>query len=148
MRVKDSVVTQLRDLQAWSQTGAVGGAVSLFDYVGFIATLDSIFGFAELFSPELVVHQGRRFLASGFSVVTYDAWAQRGSSPQEIQRAMNHVHVSTLLQNQEISDDAANEVARVIASIWSRTLSSEGMAVEVVGATFTDASVTFYERTP
>jgi hypothetical protein len=121
--------------------------VSLLDYVGFIATLDMVFAFAELFQPELVVHEGRRFLASGFTQATYDGWVQKGTSPKEIQRVMNHIHISTLIQNQEVSDEAACEAAQAIALIWSRTLGPEGLQVEAIGDDFMDAAVTFFERT-
>jgi hypothetical protein len=145
MRVKESVLSQLRDFLAWSKGGAVPGPVTLFDYVGFIATLDSLFGFAELFCPALVLHEGLHFLASGFSTQTYDAWVKQGRTPEEIQRVMNHIHISTLLQNQEVSDEAALESARVIAEIWTRTLGPEGVVVEAIGDGFADAAVTFYE---
>jgi hypothetical protein len=147
MRVKDSVLSQLRDFHAWAAGGATAGPISLLDYVGFIGTPDMLFGFAELFHPELTVHEGRRFLASGFSNATYDAWVQQGRTPEEIQRVMNHLHISTLFQQQEISDEVAVEAARAIASIWSRTLGPDGLTVEAIGADFTDAAVTFFERT-
>ena len=145
MRLKESVMSQLNDFRAWSATGAAPGPISLFDYVGFIATIDSLFGFAALFLPDLVVHDGLRFLASGFSGETYDAWVREGKTPHEIQRVMNHVHISTLLQQQEVSDEAAVEAARVIAEIWSRTLGTEGLIAEAVGTGFADAAITFYE---
>lgn len=146
MRVKDSVLSQLRDFLAWSKAGAAPGPISLFDYVGFIATLDSLFGFAELFCPALVIHEGFHFLSSGFSVDTYNAWVRQGRTPEEIQRVMNHVHMSTLLQNQEVGDEAALEAARVIAEIWARTLGPEGLVAEAIGDGFEDAAVTFYQR--
>jgi hypothetical protein len=147
MRVKDSVLSQLSDFRAWSETGAIAGRISLLDYVGFVANADTLFAFAELFFPETTVHEGRHFLASRFSTETYRAWAQQGKSPEEIQRALNHVHISTLLQDQETSDEAALEAARVIAQVWNRTLGPEGMVAEAIGETFEDAAVTFHERT-
>src|SRR5262245_5878841 len=107
MRIKDSVIAELQDLHAWSKTGGTGALVSLLSYVGFIATQDMLFAFAELFLPDLVVHEGRHFLASHFKQATYDSWVQQGTSPEEVQRVMNHIHISTLLQNQEVSDEAA-----------------------------------------
>lgn len=145
MLVKDSVMSQLHDFRAWSATASAPGSISLLDYVGFIATLDSVLAFGALFFPEVTVHEGLRFLASGFSKATYDAWANAGKRPHEIQRVMNHVHVSTLLQEQSVSDEAAIEVARVIAAIWSRTLGHDGLNVEAFGSTFEDAAVTFSE---
>lgn len=145
MRPKDSVMSQLHDFQAWSTAGAAPGPVSLLDYVGFIATLDSLFGFVALFLPDLVVHEGLRFLASGFSKETYEAWVREGKSPQEIQRVLNHVHISMLLQQEEVTDEAAVEAARVIAEIWSRTLGAEGLIAEAVGSSCADAAITFYE---
>lgn len=146
MRLKDSTLSQLHDYLAWSSTGASPGEVSLLDYVGFVATPDSIFAFAELFSPELTVHNGFKFLASGFSLETYNAWEGQGTSPKEIQRVMNHLHISTLLQQQEITDEVAVEAARAIAAIWSKTIGGDELEVEVLGSCLSDAAVTFSER--
>jgi len=145
MRPSASILAKLADFQEWSKTGAEKGPISLLDYVGFVATPDLLFGFAELFCPDLIVHQGWHFLGSGFSADVYEQWLRAGKSPREIQRVMNHVHVSTLLQQQVISDDVAVEVARIIAEIWSRTLGPEGLVAEVVGSNFDDAAATFFE---
>jgi hypothetical protein len=147
MRVKDSVLSQLSDFRAWSETGATAERISLLDYVGFVAKADTLFAFAELFFPETIVHEGLHFLASGFSTETYLAWVQQGKRPEEIQRVLNHVHISTLLQDQEISDEAALEAARAIAQVWNRTLGPDGMVAEAIGETFEDAAVTLHERT-
>lgn len=144
MRLKDSIIRELSGVRAWSQTGADGKTISLLDYVCFTATPDMFFGFAALFYPELITHEGRRFLASGFTVAAYDAWAQQGRTANEIQRVLNHLHVSTLIQNQELSDEVAVEIARVVAHIWARTLGPEGLVVEALGSTFVDAAVTFF----
>ncbi len=144
MRPNDVVMSELKDFAAWSQTGVQPGAITLIDYVGFVATPDLLFGFASLFSPDLVVHEGLRFLASGFSVKTYEQWVTQGTAPKEIQRVMNHLHISTLLQ-QGASDAVATETARTIAAIWSRTLGPEGLIAESLGSGIEDAAVTFFE---
>jgi hypothetical protein len=147
MRPNDEVLAELDDLEAWSRTGPAGrGTITLLDYVGFVATPDAFFGFAALFWPDTLVHEGHVFLASGFEVASFDAWRDRGLALREIQRVMNHVHVSTVLQNQDISDAVAREVARVLAAVWTRTLGAEGLEVECFGESFHDAAVTFSQR--
>ena len=96
MHPNDEVLAQLDDLAAWSRTGPAGrGTITLLDYVGFIATPDAFFGFAALFWPDTLVHEGHVFLASRFEVASFDAWRDRGLELREIQRVMNHVHVSS-----------------------------------------------------
>ena len=145
MRFKDGLLSQLQDFQKWSATGAQAGDVSLLDYVGFIGTLDTLVAYAELFFPELVIHDNSRFLASGFSTELYATWAAKGLSSREIQRVMNHVHISTLMQHQYVSDEAAVECARILADLWNRTLGSEGLVAEALGTDLADAAVTFCE---
>lgn len=145
MRPKVDVLSQLTDFRAWALGGADPGRVTLLDYVGFVSTPDLLFGFAELFFPDLVVHEGRRFLASGFSIDTYEQWLNAGRTPEEIQRVMNHLHISTLLQQQNVSDEVAVEAARIVAQVWFRTLGPEGVAVESGGAGLEDAAVTFFD---
>lgn len=145
MQPEPSTMVHLADFQAWARSGPVGSTVSLLDYVGFVGTPDLLFAFAALFWPELVTHDGMRFLASGFSAEVYNQWRDSGTSRREIQRVMNHVHVSTLLQEQVVSDKVAVEVARAIAAIWSRTIGPEGLVAESIGSGFDDAAVTFFE---
>jgi hypothetical protein len=85
--------------------------------------------------PELIQHDGLRFLSSRFSEETYEAWLQKDLTPKEIQKVINHIHISTLLQGQEVSDEAAAEAAKVIGIIWRRTLGADGPEVEVWGRT-------------
>lgn len=146
MRPKPSVWAQLADVRAWAAGGPDPDLVTLLDYVGFAATPDLLFAFADLFWPDLVVHEGLRFLASGFTVDTYEQWRRSGRSPEEIQRVMNHVHVSTLLQQKDVSDETAVEAARIIAGIWGRTLGPEDIVAEAMGTELADAAVTFHER--
>ncbi|MBK9260712.1 MAG: hypothetical protein IPM54_12950 [Polyangiaceae bacterium] len=138
-------MAQLADFDAWCKSGPQGADISLIDYVGFVATPDLLFGFASLFWPDLIVHEERRFLASGFSPALYEQWRAKGLNSREIQRVMNHVHISTLFQNQQISDEIAVEAARLLATTWSRTLGPEGLAAEAVGSNLDDAAVTFFE---
>jgi hypothetical protein len=146
MRVKRSVLERLEDFRAWGRTGPAPGPITLLDYVGFVALPDSVFAFAELFFPELVEHEGRKFLASRFSSAAYDAWIEAGCSAEETQRVMNHLHGCWLIQSQPIDDEMALEIASAIASVWTRTLEPEGLTVEVEGTTFEDAAVTFFDQ--
>lgn len=146
MRPGSAVLSQLANFNAWLKTGSSAEKIDLLDYIGFVATPDLMFGFASLLWPELIIHDGLHFLASGFSPAIYERWKQTGCNAQDIQRAMNHIHVSTLLQNQEISDEVATEAAHLIASFWSRTLGPDGLVVDVVEGGLDQAAVTFFER--
>jgi hypothetical protein len=145
MQPKPSIMVQLADFRAWARSGPVESTVSLLDYVGFVCTPDLFFAFAALFWPELVTHDGMRFLASGFSAEVYNQWRDAGKSRRETQRVINHVHVSTLLQEQVVSDEVAVEVAHAIAAIWSRTIGPDGLVAESIGSGLDDAAVTFFE---
>jgi hypothetical protein len=59
-----------------------------------------------------------------------------------------NLHVCWLIQNQPIDDETALEIASAIANVWTRTLGPEGLTVEVEGATFDDAAVTFFDQRP
>lgn len=58
---------------------------------------------------------------------------------------MNHVHVSSLLQQQEVSDALANEVVRVLSTIWALTLRDSVVIVQPIETAFEDAAVTLYD---
>ena len=119
MRVKRSVLERLEDFRAWGRTGAAPGGdpITLLDYVGFVARPDFVFAFAELFFPELVEHEGRKYLASRFSSAAYDAWIEPGRSAEETQRLMNYLHVCWLIQtNRSMTKRPSRLRARLRAS--------------------------------
>lgn len=148
MRISEAALKCLADVAKWQSSGPQCEPISLLDYVGFVGTPDMFFAFAELYSPSLVVHEGYRFLASGFSVETYESWVETGASGSEIQRVMNHVHISTIFQNQEVSDLVAVEAARVLGEMWERTLGPQRLQICATGTSLADVAVTFWESQP
>lgn len=142
MKPEPQVLRELKDFQAWGAESP--SAITLLDYVGFVGTPDLLFAFAALFQPEVLVHHRLHFMASGFDGATYEAWKQRGLSGRAIQKVMNHVHISTIFQNQEVSDLVAVAACRLLRDIWRRTL-DPNLIVEAGGSGLHDAFVTFFD---
>lgn len=145
MKVPPDIVSELADVKGWAGERAVGTAFTLLDYVMCVGTPDLLFGFAELLSPELIVHEGLHCLASGFSAGTYGEWKRQGLSDEEIQRVMNHIHMSAIFQEQDISDRMAVAAAQCIARSWQRSFGVNGIDAVAVGTTFADAAVTLFD---
>src|ERR1700724_4310800 len=103
MTTFDEVIAELPDFTLWRSSS--GQDISLLDYVGFVATPDLLFAFAELFRPMLVLHEGAYFIKDRFDEQSFDSWRQRLNDIESVQKMMNHLHVSTLYQEQEISDN-------------------------------------------
>lgn len=143
--IEPSTLLELKDLLAWEEANPDSAPVSLLDYISLAGKLDYLFAYAELFMPTLVTHNGRRFIASKFSVEVYDDWVKTGASLRDIQCVMNHIHISSLAQDSTLSDQAAVEAASVIATIWKRTLGADGLTVVTEGSDAMDASVTFHD---
>lgn len=147
MHVSKESLQALREFNRW-KSGAQGASFSLLDFVCCVCTPDLLLGFAELFSPELVLHDGAYFIASRFDERTYEAWKNRGTKLREIQRVMNHIHMSTLLQREEVSLNVAREAAEAVASIWTLVFRDSGLSGEVVGEEFEDLAVTLSAVNP
>jgi len=143
VRVPTDVLSMLKDYQSWA---AGKSDFDLLDYVACVATPDLFFGFGELFFPEVVLHDGNYFLASDFRASTYNEWLVRLKDPIAVQKVMNHVHISTLIQQQVVPDLVALEVAKHLAACWSVSLADKGLVAEAYGETFEDLEVTFFRR--
>jgi hypothetical protein len=91
--VANRVLLELADYQAWKASSPK--PFSLFDYAGCVGTPDLLFAFAKLLCPKLVCHNGHHYIEARFSEDTYLKWKAIGKPDDEIQRVMNHVHVST-----------------------------------------------------
>jgi hypothetical protein len=74
MQIRDNILARLTAYQGWALGSAVPNVMTLFDYLGFVGTPALLFGFAMLFWPEIVQHDGLRFRALGFSVESYERW--------------------------------------------------------------------------
>jgi len=74
-------------------------------------------------------------------------WFARLKDPIAVQKVMNHIHISTLFQQQAVPDPAALAVAKQLASCWSIGMADKGLVGETYGKTFEDLEVTFFRRT-
>ncbi len=137
---EEEILRQLTEYQKW-KVGAQGSEFSLFDYLCCSARMDDLFAFHRLLFPPLVEHDGVAFLADRFGVEEYEDWRDRGTVPTEIQRTMNHVHIHTLFQNQEMSVELARAAARRIAETWTLVFEKNGLRGEVLGESLEDLTV-------
>jgi hypothetical protein len=141
MTVPKELLAKLGHYQEW-RSGKLD--FDMLDYVNCVATPDLLFGFLELLRPSLVLHQGNYFLASHFDEANYNEWMKRLNDPVAVQKVMNHLHISTLFQQQEVPDIVAREAAQQIAACWSKVLADRGLVAEAFGDTLEDAEVTFF----
>jgi hypothetical protein len=142
--LEEVIAGLLPDLARWRSSATGGKEITLLDYVGFVATPDLLFAFAELFRPALVLHAGVHFIRDRFDTKAFDDWRSRLGDLESVQKMMNHLHVSTILQGQSIPDDVAVWSARLIADIWSSVFSQLGLRGLAFGESLHDAAVTLY----
>ena len=90
-----------------------------------VGTPDLFFRYRELFSPTLLNHEGDYFIASRFSVGSYD-----------------HIHMATLFQQQVVPDEVAIGAASALAAIWSTQFAALDLIGEAAGTDLLDAEVT------
>lgn len=142
MRINEEQLRELEDFQSWNEGKAAADRLSLFDYITFEATPDLLLGFAALFFCELTEVEGHYFIAGKFDASVHEDWKRKLADPREIQRAMNNLHMSTLLQNAEVTDAQAKVCAQVIAAAWNEVHGPKHVVAEVHGTTLEDLAVT------
>jgi hypothetical protein len=133
------LLESLEDFKAWRRDSP---GFDLWDYVQCVGTPDHFFAFAELFCPTLIQHEGHYFQASGFTPALYQEWMDSLHDPIAVQKMMNHIHISSLFQEGELSNAVASEAAARLATLWNLTLAGKGLVAEAFGGD--DAQVTFY----
>ena len=144
MKVGARTLAALSEYRKWKE-GARNSSFSLLDFACCVGTPDILFAFAELFSPELVLHEGAYFISSKFDEGAYEAWKSRGTDAREIQRVMNHIHMASILQQGDVPTEVLEEAAGVIASMWTQSFRSSGLVGEVVDEG-PDVAVTLVSR--
>jgi hypothetical protein len=143
MKLPADVRRDLSDFQRWADGKA---RFDLVDYAMCIGTPDILFAIFELLEPELVLHKGHYFLAHQFDQSVFEEWAEKLEDMREIQRVMNHVHVSGLVQGQEIGGETAVLIASTIARFWGRSFAHLGLSAEAFGTELDDAQVTLFSH--
>jgi len=144
MTTPDRILDSLADFQSWKQGRR---KFDLIDYAMCTATPDSLCAFLELVDPLLIKHDGHFFLAHQFDLAAYEAWHVKLDKISEIQKVMNHIHISSLVQDQEVGDGVALHIAQRLAGCWSRTFQHLGLKAECYGSCLDDAQVTFFTAT-
>jgi len=146
MHLTEAQLDRLKDFKEWNEEKPPEQRISLFDYATFQATPDLLFGFAALLICDLVEVEGHYFIAARFNASYYDDWKTRLSDKIAIQRVMNHIHLTTILQNADADLQAATDCANLIASVWSEVHASKGVVGEVQGSSLEDLSVTLVNK--
>ena len=139
VRFTDQQLQSLSDFQSWKE--GENDAVTLLDYAAYTATPDQLFGYAAVFFREVIEVEGHHFFADAFDQSAY-ARAKREKPGREIQREMNQLPMSKLLQSADVDDGAARTCAQLVANAWNEVHGAKGLVAEVHGATLQDLSVT------
>lgn len=120
----------------------------LLDYIGCVGTPDLFFGFVALLVPDLVMHEGEYFLVNRFDPAAYAAWSEKLGDPIEIQKVVNHLHISTLFQDQDVPPHVARAAAETIAAVWTQVFRNKGLVGAAYGDDLQTAEVTLFRGTP
>jgi hypothetical protein len=145
MKTPRDVLNSLQDYRAWANGKP---RFDLIDYAMCTSTSDGLCAFLELAVPPLRLHDGSYFLEHNFDEATYEAWRSRLGSIEDVQRVMNHLHVSSFLQGEDVPDIVAVHIARGLAECWSRAFGHLGLEAVALGSTLQDAQVTLFRRAP
>ncbi len=144
MRFTDKQLLALSDFQSWKE--GEDEPVSLLDYAAFTATPDQLFGYAAVFFREVLEVEGHVFFADSFDEDTYALWKSKLPGGREIQRVMNALPISRLLQHADIDHAAAKACAQLVAAAWDEVHGRKGVVAEVHGETLEDLSVTLINQ--
>jgi hypothetical protein len=143
-KLDDGVLGELPDYLAWKSDKE---NFDLIDYLMCVGTPDSLLAMLELVKPSLVEVDGYLFIEHGFTEEIYKKWLERLSDIRDVQRVMNHFHISSFLQGQVVSDEVAVLLANKVAGIWSILFKSEGLIAEASGYDLETAQVTLVKKT-
>jgi hypothetical protein len=140
LRFTDKQLQALGDFQSWKE--GEDEPVTLLDYAGFTATPDQMFGYAAVFFRELIEVDGHYFFEDAFDADTYALWKSKLSNGRDIQRVMNALPMSRLLQSADVDATAAAACAQLVADAWNEVHIRRGVTAEVHGSTLEDLAVT------
>jgi hypothetical protein len=142
MEMSSEDLKMLRDFNSWNEGKTADARISIFDYLCFNASPDLLFGFASLFFCELIRVDGHYFIRERFDEEVYREWKAGNYEVRFIQKMMNHIHMRSLFQKEQLSDALALSCAQMIRDIWNKVFSDKSLVAEIDGESSEDISVT------
>jgi hypothetical protein len=146
MDVDRSIIDKLDDYSLWNEGKDESDRISLLDYACFNATPDLLIAVMELLNPTLINHEGSYFIKTRFDKSTYDDWKKEAVEKKEVEKVMNHIHVTSIFQNQDLDIEVAELAAILITNCWNREFENLSLEASVIGDSIEDLAVTLNSR--
>lgn len=143
MNFPSEVLSSLRDFQSWRGEKE---RFDLIDYLMCVSTPDSLVAMLKLIKPDLVEFEGEYFLSHQFSPELYWQWFDKLQNKREVQRIMNHLHVSSFIQGEEVAAEVSSFIAMELAHIWSALFVKYDLVAEVYGNDLGNAQITLFRK--
>ena len=140
------VLGDLKEYSSWNKGKANDDKITLFDFATFIATPDMLFAISELFNPELFWFDGCCFIKEKFSKEAYGSWKSKGLEKTEIEKVMNHIHITSILQGEELELNMAESCSELIVYMWNKAFISKDVVGAVIGTELNDLAVTITSK--
>lgn len=123
--ISASVLSVMRDFN--SLRAEVDWDYSLENYIESRGSAELAVAFSALFWPPLIELNGCVLRADGLSRERFTEWWSRTSgSREQVERALNHLHVSDLFPNErEIPEALLQYLARTLTTTWEARLHQE-----------------------
>lgn len=142
----DNVLNSLKEYSSWNEGKDVDDKITLFDFATFIATPDMLFAISELFNPELFWFDDCCFIKEKFSEEIYNLWKLKGLEKKDIEKVMNHIHITSILQDEELELNIAKNCAELIVRMWNKIFTSKEVVGVVIGTELNDLAVTITSK--
>jgi hypothetical protein len=128
-------------LREWND----GAGINIDDWITCVGSFDHAIGYARLFWPEFIEHDGCVFFAdaSGFDEAVYLSWmAHTNGDRRAVQAVMNHRHLMRLFGDVSLRPTRAQlrYLGRKLKDIWSAKLMRDFPGYQVA-VTFADESL-------
>lgn len=93
--------------------------------------ITSFFAVADILWPDVIVYEGRVFLANRFDESVYLEMIRDGYSPYDVQRLLNHVHLAWAAVAPDNAEEFIRPLFEVVKLFWERVLSEYQVTVLV-----------------
>jgi hypothetical protein len=65
---------------------------------------------------------------------------------REIEKVMNHIHITSILQDSDMSIALAKHCCELIVDMWNKMFRNNNITSEVLGSNLEDLSITFFSN--
>ena len=110
------------ELKAWND----GKGITAKDWISAVGSIQHAIGYAIIFWPEFITHDGCIFRADSFNTRNYQKFLiQTAFDKSKVEAVMNHLHILDLFATENVTENQVIFLGQILRDMWKAKLAQD-----------------------